>query len=320
MIHVHRWITLVAASAFCAAAVAAPSKLASELSEFESVHKKLTDSMVGTARTSQELKIAFDRLRKTIPEGQTVRALSTPDLKRLFKAADTTFFYSNDNRYLEAMQDTLAELLRRKAATHYFLMTMYDGYVTAADFDIAKRFQKQHKLPMKELLPETIQSPQLKSASATEWRIESSGRTMTRVPVEFPSGPYVVVVSSPYCHFAREAMKALHNDPELLRILEGRVKWLVPLDSNFSFDDLQKWNNQRSQFEFVLANNPSEWPMIKEWATPNFHFFKNGEFTSSFSGWPTNGGNKPKLVEELRKIGFVGLPQTDKGATNELAP
>lgn len=284
-----------------AAEIGVLSQRATKLAEISARVNMATPRPEGAeARVSSAYEALFGKVNIAL-DG---KRLSRSDLIALFKAANIALNDTEDVEYLTQMESALAELVRRSGEAHYYLMVMHGTYIGLGMFEQAKAFEVKHALKIRDATPLTL-DPGFDIGAITEWKLDKSSRQLMRREVVFPAGPFIVVTSSPNCHFAYDAMKELSKDRTVVNAMRGRVKWLTLLDDAFVFDDLQQWNNKKPFFEHTVTHRRKEWKMIGVWATPNFHFLVDGKLVGKLTGWHVGGTSKEKLVAEMKKIGFA---------------
>lgn len=142
----------------------------------------------------------------------------------------------------------------------------------------------------------------------SEWLLAQQHGEIFHKDFEFPSGPYVIIVSHPLCHFSENAVEAIKNDTDISNALHGRVKWLVPQQLNFYVDEFRRWNTENPDQQLSLAYRNNEWPEVSSWATPTFYFFTSGKLVSSFAGWPAKG-NREELLAHMRGVNMISSNQ-----------
>lgn len=280
--------------------------------KFVEISERVNNASPRPADPDGLVSSAYEALFGKVNIALDVKRLDRSDLVALFKAANIALNDTEDVGYLTQMESALAELVSRSGDAHYYLMVMHGTYIGLGMFDQAKAFEDKHALKIRDATPMAL-DPGFDKGTITEWKLDKSSRQMIRREVVFPAGPFIVVTSSPNCHFAYDAMKELSKDRAVVNAMRGRVKWLTSLDDAFVFDDLQQWNIKKPFFEHTVTHRRKEWTMIGEWDTPNFHFLVDGKLVGKLAGWHVDGTSREKLVAEMKKVGFT-FPDAPRGS------
>lgn len=106
-----------------------------------------------------------------------------------------------------------------------------------------------------------------------------------------------VVQASPGCGFARAAMEAFTNDPELRTLLNARLIWLVPPGWSLDLETQRHWNKAHPHSPMLLMHSAEEWPFLTDLATsPQFVRLREGQVVETIVGWPLDNSHKPLLL------------------------
>lgn len=222
------------------------------------------------------------------------KRLDESDARDFFEASYRMVFYTNEMRHVREMRAALDELQSRHLDIDRDRKKMLGSYVSARMFDDAKAYAA---LPMNWALPKP---PALQDMSGgvkvpTLLRVDSDGILATRHAHSITHGTEVIVVSSPGCHFSREAADAIARDPEMAAMMKRTSTWIVPQEVVENFAGIAEWNLKYPNSFMEAVYVQTEWPFVASWQTPVFYFMKEGEVVTSVTGWP---GDHP--LAELR--------------------
>ena len=237
----------------------------------------------------------FDRL---FPDLEPASALSDEDLPIAFKAADTAVFYTSDRRHAAILARLFAELERRGLATPKHARSMQAAYVLARMFDEANELQRAH--PTLQALPVMVGE---ENTPRSVWAFHPTRDEVSLEPATLGSGPAIVVVAHPACHFTQDAFRAIDGDTELQALFADHAQLIAPSPSKFEVALFQQWNREHPDLPMRLAYDRSQWPQLETWATPTFYFFRDGRLQAVVEGWP-EGGRKDEVLAAARKIGL----------------
>lgn len=261
----------------CADAVGKSLEAAySELLELEDA----TSDSPGDQRR-QRLSEAYARDFSAIVRSPGLSGAASSDLDLLLRAGHRLAFYSNDRRYLDDM--TLVMKARRSASSSEDLRLYHATLVQFRDFDAARRLAQEH--PGIDLEPVPLVQPIDAGGRADAYAIGIEQNRLREIDVA-TDGDVLLAIVHPLCGFSLRAMQDLRNSP-LLR--DTTLVWMAPVAQRLYYDVLQQWNVEHPDQEIVLARATADWPMIDDWATPNFYLLRNGQVLSHFSGWPKTG-------------------------------
>lgn len=134
------------------------------------------------------------------------------------------------------------------------------------------------------------------------WAIDE-GPTLIQREVPKRSGLQLIVMSHPHCHFSTQLLEAAERDEEL-RSLLSEALWLAPVGSDLSAGSIREWNERTPWASLQLVNAVAEWPEIQDWATPTFHFVKDGQVKETVSGWIPEK-SRAELMSAAERIGLL---------------
>jgi hypothetical protein len=215
-------------------------------------------------------------------------AIPKDELDEFFEATQYMMFYTMDKAKLPRFEKIFMRLIDAQEATPKHYRDVLQAYFALREFKKANKLMERHGailLPNRPLVVEDLSSLQ---ARRTAWFFQGH-RQLTRLDVDLNKGVHLMIIGSPYCHFASTALAEMESDPALRPLLASRVKVIAMNDFSFNYDVYTAWNMAHPSLPFGLAHNRDEWPEVTRWVSPVFLFFRNGELKSQFSGWPEEG-------------------------------
>ena len=246
-----------------------------------------------------------DRYRALFSAYQTSTALAklgSDDVILLFRAARADFLYSVLPTALDDMRRDLAELHRRGTARQDDDENVYAALVESRLFDEARAFAKLHRLVSVEPVPDFVDNAV--RTGPTRLLVRDGGKKLVRTSTDLASGPLIVVIASPLCHFCQRAIRSIESDPSLRPFIRSHSLWVVPPDQSTPFATVAAWNRAHPHEQMAYAYRREEWPMVERWETPVFYFFTAGKVVSKVRGWPVSG-RKAEIRRSLRLAGLI---------------
>lgn len=234
---------------------------------------------------------------------QHLQTASAEDLRVAFKAADTLSFWTREPVDALRMRDIVLELHRRGIAKEEHFSTVHRQQVAARLFELARQWKARFPTADMQDVPTVLNDDSYPDTVRTVLRSSDSPRVLRREVLALSQKPFVLVIGSPMCHFARNASIAIEKDQILKKRFEQHARWLAPQAQFLEFDALLEWNRLHPASSYAVVYRQSEWPEISDWSTPAFYFFKNGKVVSTVTGWPAEG-NADMLAAGFRQIGL----------------
>ena len=237
------------------------------------------------------IRHVYRRALAAVPSRDEVGRLSPAQRAVLFDVAAKAAFFTAD-----AQASQTARLVHTIMAGRGETRPAQDGLLLSAllmagDVDAARQ------------LPGVVIPAGLANTDSAQrspvWELASDGSTFQRAAPLGPDASFLLLISSPYCHFSEHALAALSK----VSALAGKVYLLNKFDSNFNLDDFRAWSQRYTAGRAGLILNYNGWD---EWAstdTPSFYFYRQGVLVYRFSGWPQEG-NMPLLQAGLRRMGL----------------
>jgi hypothetical protein len=296
-----RWVMLIFMFAH-AFACRARTEITSLERRFENFQRIEEEASGPDRARATRIGLAYDAAFTPEHEKGSLSSLNDGDLILLFRASQTAAFYTVDPRHIRHMRSVLGELQRRGRARASDNVKMYEILVKARMLTEARELGKQH--PMPEALPEFREAEDVKADGPTELVVHPTKYELLRQNVALRDPIKVVVVSSPLCHFCKDAMRDIQADPQLRELFRAHAKWLAPQDGRFNLKIIQKWNREHPGQEITVAFRREEWPLIDYWGTPTFYFLEKGALKAKVQGWP-KGGRRAELLAGFRQVGLL---------------
>jgi len=221
------------------------------------------------------------------------------DLDLLFRAAFTAAFYSFDPKYVTTQVRIEEVLEKRGKATQQHLEDTYGSLVQVRRLEEAREFQAKHAKALPPLPPMRADA----AMHHSRWVIGADHQTLIQAPLD-THGTTIVVMAHPLCHFTRNAVESMSQDPELRRLFAQHATLVVPPERDFNVALVSEWNAQHPEFAMSFLDRRDEWSMFPAFATPTFYFIRDGKVVRTVEGWPREG----KKAEILSAAKEIGLP------------
>lgn len=232
------------------------------------------------------------------------RRVDDHDLTLLFRAAQRIHFYTHKSKYEEEMARYLDVMESRGIATPVNRLDYYRSLIAERRFGDAERYAQSANISPNDRVPAIRTSPDEFIGSPAVLEVVSDGQSLRihQLRVEDMS---VVVVVTPWCHFARHGLGAISLNPEIAQALKGRVIWLMPVEGNLDVGAVRQWNAEHPEQSMVYAYKKEGWSMLPDWGTPTFYFFKRGRVVAQQVGWRSDAEGVAALRGNLKKIGLM---------------
>lgn len=294
---VHAAFLLLAAGTMAAAPQASDPDVAAHVRTFRAFLAAAPMPEPGEIRSRYEQ--TFSALLRPVTR------LSTAELAEWYEAAYEASFYTADPVPSRDLLAITSELQARDAATQVQWVQTYDALLSARLIEQAASVHAARDGQGMGTLPRFAPQPDLPDGAPSLWRVDTGTSTLHREAVDLQP-PRIVVVAHPHCGFCRRAAAAIATDADLRRLMQQHATWLAPASGPFAFDAVLAWNRQHPYAPIAYAWREQDWPMIEDWATPVFHFIRDGQVQRRIQGWPGEG-----RLDELRAAAAaLGLATT----------
>lgn len=276
---------------------------------FDRLYHAHRDLPAGTAE--QETDVIGSLYDSLFPQGgrkAEIEAAGSHDLRLLYRAAGTAFWYSYADTHLDAMQDALSALERRGLATRDDIETMYKLLVHSGRLDESRAFALRHATRGLQPLPPGRESAAVEDAVPSAWNVSASEHALLHEAIAL-APVRIVVVASYGCGFSRAAAQAIPHDPVLGPIFREHAVWIASPRHLDDLKALRRWNEDNPEAALMVAVSRERWPMVDLDIVPQFHIFRDDELIASVtSGWPVEEGNRDAVLAALHEAGLGGNP------------
>ncbi|MGC1548560.1 MAG: hypothetical protein WA777_08520 [Rhodanobacter sp.] len=239
----------------------------------------------------------YDRLFAKYQQPDSLRSVSSPDLRLLKRAVESTVFVLPDAAHVAQLQMVLAEMQRRGMAEDNDYASLYRALISTRQFAEAKTLAQQHPGMDAGTFPAFSQSKTLPQGWPTALTLDKQSQAMSRAAFDLSSPLRIVVVAD--CHFSQDAARAIEADAQLNPLFAQHAIWLASQEE--PFDSAIDWNRKFPDQPIHIAWQNSEWPMLDSWAMPTFYVFHDGKLTKKFNGW----NDLKTLKQSLREAGAL---------------
>lgn len=218
---------------------------------------------------------------------------TTADLHFLFKAAYLPAFYIGSPRYVDDVSNVLNALERRNAATSEERERLYRAFLLIRDFASARELLQRHSnLPVD---PIPAISSGFNDPKVNAFDFDADADVLRPLRFDVSRGAHLIVIAHPLCGFSRNAVASIEEDSAFAEVLAARTVWLAPVDGSLYLAEFRDWNRAHPNVHIVQARRKSDWPMIKDWGTPQFYALRDGEVVAHVVGWPKEGRRQELL-------------------------
>lgn len=263
--------------------------------ELSIMHQHIPDQTKG-----RKLASVYRKLFAAEQTSDKLKVVSDRDLKLLYRAVNTTLFWSSKATFMHDMANDLDELQRRGMASAADVMQLRDSLVTNRLFATADALAGKYPAAKLQPLPALQDRVKPSYQGPTLLTVNPSGTVMRRRPFDINAPIQIVVVAG--CHFAADAARDIHADPVLDRIFKQHAVWLG--SQSEKLDDVSEWNREHPDQPMNIAWQASEWSMLDSWAMPTFYIFQHGKLVDKFSGW-SKEMEPQQLRAALRQVGLL---------------
>jgi hypothetical protein len=221
------------------------------------------------------------------------------NLKKLFKLSSKVLFYTREPEIFADLSRVFEELERRKLVTKDIASAMYQRAHLQGNFQEAFAISKKYAIEYHENFYSLVPGTRV-GEGWDVWNVDLKTKAIKEEKFALPKGTFVVVIGSPSCGFSRRAAEAIEHDDEMLRAMQGRIKWILSPGAWWGPDDMAEWNTAHPFARFSIPMLPKQLVQIDSWETPTFYVFNDGILVDQFAGWPEEG-KKKKLLNALNR-------------------
>lgn len=234
--------------------------------------------------------------------------LDDVNARGIFEVTNVASFYTDSPQITGDQVKALAALERLHAARPNDVTQTYRALLAARSFDVANHFFTQHSADLAHPPPKIVEPSAMPAGSPSELRIVEGGSIlMHKAAGDVDRG--IIVVADPLCAYTQRAVLSIHQDPVLSELMRSHAKWIAPPSRQDDFFVYARWNIAHPQQQMSLAFRKSDWPMVKQWATPIFYFTRGGHVVETIAGWPLQGHNA-ELLTAAKRIG-IEVPENN---------
>lgn len=231
-----------------------------------------------------------------------VKSYSSEKLGHLFENSLKEAFSSKEKKYTKILEEMFHELADRNKHTESQISYLYKHYVQYRLFDKARKLKDQFPHTKMEEIPKIyLHEEVLKSRKPKVFDINKVQKTLSLKALNLDQDRSIVVISHPNCHFSRNAITAIKEDPLIGKVFAQKAHFIAPQDGTLNIEAFAEWNKKYPQFETHIAYYQSEFKNIDTWATPTFYFIHKGRVVHKIEGWPSDK-RKTQLAEAIKKL------------------
>jgi hypothetical protein len=264
-------------------------------------YKAMHDVARGPDRDAQRGAL-FDAQLAPLFEPASLRRLDDHELRLLRIAARMVAMSTRAPHHVQAFQRTFDERARRDLVSTDDVKSLRDLLLTQHRFAEARALGRKYPDAKLSALP-VFADPVGKSDRATVWRVDESGKKLTRAAVDL--APLQIIVTAS-CHFSKDAARDIIADALLGAVFEKRAQWLVPAPGSESVDAVRLWNTELPRAPVAMIYDREEWSFLPHWNMPTFFIVRDGKVIDAESGWASGDPqDRADLVALLRRNGLL---------------
>lgn len=161
---------------------------------------------------------AYDTRFTPMQSPHSLAQASDRDVAALFRASSSVSFYAPSASHLTDLRHDFAELEKRGMATDEQRQDVFQALFQSRDFTEMQRFAASH--PNAGLPPPVTSDPAFSPGQMHSLLSVTGPHPVHPSVAVTPSGPFVVVISHPGCHFTQHAIQAIEDDEALRAMIK----------------------------------------------------------------------------------------------------
>lgn len=202
------------------------------------------------------------------------------------------------------MASDLKELDRRNVSIESQYKDMFDAYISARMFDMARVLAKEHPSIDFGKTPEFLVDKSYSDGKPSELVIRSDRPYAILRSVDLNTNYRIVIVAE--CHVSRDAARAIEANTSLREAFKkGNAVWIQPADRTLNFEFVRQWNAEFPDEQISIAYRNKDWADIDFSRIPNFYIYKNGKLIFHEVGWWKNGSAPKSILKDLHDAGLL---------------
>lgn len=242
---------------------------------------------------------AYERAVRPALVAQSGRPVEAAQPDALHEAIALTIFHTGAMRHVEDMARRVEQLESVRPLTGEEAARYFRALIRSRQFEQAAALGQ--RLQLVDVEPVPFLRVEGRAGPASAYRVAASGAILQPLRPDL-SGTRLLLVVHPLCAFSRRAEVALARLGREMPMLSTHTLRLAPPGERLFLDVLRDWNAGHPGGEILLARHEADWPMVEDWATPNFYLLQDGRVIDHFSGWPAEG-NDARLGRMLGRFG-----------------
>ncbi len=252
---------------------------------------------------ARERGALFDARLAALYEPSALRHFDDHELRLLRVAVRGIARETRLRRHVEAFERIFAERARRDLVSTDDVDALRELFVALHRFADARALTQKYpsaKLPPLPQLRDTLGKT---AAGPTVWRIEDSGKRLTRIAIDI--APLRIYVAAS-CHLSKDAARDISADQLLGPVFAQHAQWLVLAPGIESVGRAARWNEDLPRAQVAMLYDREEWAFLPHWRMPTFFIVRDGKVIDSSSGWGHGDAQtRDELVAALRRTGLL---------------
>ncbi|WP_115717772.1 hypothetical protein [Gallaecimonas mangrovi] len=221
--------------------------------------------------------------------------LNSKDLHRLYSYIDEIAFYTKEEAHVDLLSKILYEKARRKEYITNIAQDVYNKYIVSRNLEKASKIDSDFNVKIKSnYIYHHYDDRGLLKLKNGIFEVEN---------ITTKNDSKIIVISSPFCHFSNNFLDWIEGKKETLDTFKNKATFIIPSNSTLDKNPMKIFKKLHPWTNVGIAYKESEWPEIKNWDTPTFYFYKNGNVVDIIYGWPKKGraDELKNALENLKK-------------------
>lgn len=217
---------------------------------------------------------AFNLIAERELEPALLATYDTRTLEVLFEAVRIALDRSQRSDLLQALEDVFQECLRRGFVGNHLVNHLYARHIQYRDWEKARKLYDRFPSAGPEL-PDIVEPASPPDGVPAVYVVSEDGGTLTYAPVDL-TGPVIVSVVSPGCHFSNDLVQRIETDPALVSLFRDHAVNIYPAFYSLRTAELARLNRE-GRFRYAVLHRATDWNGFDFSSTPQFYFVKGGK-------------------------------------------
>jgi hypothetical protein len=245
------------------------------------------------------IRESFRLIEERELEPRLLKTYDTRTLEILFEAVAIASDRLKEPTLLTVLEDVFQECVSRGFVGN-MIDQLYMRYIQARELGKVRKLNERFPSKAREL-PDIVEPDAGPKEGPAVYAISHDGRTLTYMPVDL-TGPMIVSVVSPGCHFSRDVVAEIESDPKLSKLFTDHAINIEPAPYRLDAGELARIN-RNGKFRYTILYREAGWKGFTFSAIPRFYFVRHGKIVHEIDD-VTPQDLRAKLAEGLKKVGL----------------